>query len=148
MGGAAAGAAVTLALLDPERAAAAGAPHGQLASAIGGSGLRLSCHKLVEDAARATILLVPGLLRLDVRPLEDSLQVFARALHPVPPRWELIDGAAVGAATDEPYRLEWRVDAPLEPHPVRGNVTVAMTVDFDRGVAHFVAHAVLREITA
>lgn len=139
---------MTLALLDPERAAAAGAPHGQLASAIGGSGLRLSCHKLVEDAARSTILLVPGLLRLDVRPLEDSLQVFARALHPVPPRWELIDGAAVGAATDEPYRLEWRVDAPLEPHPVRGRVTATMTVDFDRGVAHFVAHAVLREITA
>ena len=147
MGGAAAGAAVTLALLDPSRAAEAGAPHGQLASAVGGA-LRVSCHKLVEDAARATILLVPGLLRLDVRPVEDSLQVFARALHPVPPRWELIDGAAVGAATDEPYRLEWRVDAPLEPHPVRGQVTVAMTVDFDQGVAHFVAHAVLREITA
>ena len=86
LGHAAAGAAVTLALLDPSRAATAGAPHGQLASAMAG-GLRLSCHKLVEDAARATILLVPGLLRLDVRPLEDSLQVFARALHPVPPRW-------------------------------------------------------------
>ena len=102
---------MTLALLDPSRAAEAGAPHGQIASAVGGA-LRVSCHKLVEDAARATILLVPGLLRLDVRPLEDSLQVFARALHPVPPRWELIDGAAVGAATEEPYRLEWRVDAP------------------------------------
>jgi hypothetical protein len=138
---------VTLALLDPSRAAEAGAPHGQLASTVGGA-LRISCHKLVEDAARATILLVPGLLRLDVRPLEDSLQVFARALHPVPPRWELVDGAAVGAATEEPYRLEWHVEAPLEPHPVRGNVTVAMTVDFDQGVAHFVAHAVLREITA
>jgi hypothetical protein len=147
MGGAADGAAMTLALLDPSRAAEAGAPHGQIASAVGGA-LRVSCHKLVEDAARATILLVPGLLRLDVRPLEDSLQVFARALHPVPPRWELIDGAAVGAATEEPYRLEWRVDAPLEPNPVRGHATVAMSVDFDRGVAHFVAHAVLREINA
>lgn len=137
---------MTLALLDPERAAAAGAPHGQLASAMAG-GLRLSCHKLVEDAARATVLLVPGLLRLDVRPLEDSLQVFARALHPEPPRWELVGGSADEAATDEPYRLEWRVDAPLDPHPVRGHVAVAMTVDFDQGVAHFVAHAILREIT-
>ena len=142
-----AGAVVTLALLDPARAAEAGAPHGQLASATGG-GLRLSCHKLVEDAARATILLVPGLLRLDVRPVEDTLQVFARALHPVPPRWELAGGPAGEGAADEPYRLEWRVDAPLEPRPVRGEVTVAMTVDFDQGVAHFVAHAVLREITA
>jgi hypothetical protein len=35
----------------------------------------LSCHELVEDAARATILLVPGLLRLGVRPLEDAQAV-------------------------------------------------------------------------
>jgi hypothetical protein len=138
---------VTAALLDPSRAASAGAPHGQLATALAG-GLRLSCHKLVEDAARATILLVPGLLRLDVRPLEDSLQVFARALHPVPPRWELIGGTADETATDEPYRLEWRVDAPLDPRPVRGRVIVTMTVDFDHGVAHFVAQAVLREVSA
>jgi hypothetical protein len=137
---------VTLALLDPQRAAAAGAPHGQLATALPG-GLRLSCHKLVEDAARATILLVPGLLRLDVRPVEDSLQVFSRALHPVVPRWELVAGTADEAATDEPYRLEWLVEAPLDPRPVRGRVAVAMTVDFDQGVAHFVAQAVFREVT-
>ncbi len=138
---------MTLALLDPSRAATAGAPHGQLATALPG-GLRLSCHKLVEDAARATILFVPGLLRLDVRPLEDSLQVFARALNPVPPRWELIGGTADEPATDEPYRLEWRVDAPLDPRPVCGRVFVAMTVDFDQGVAHFVAQAVFREVSA
>jgi hypothetical protein len=138
---------VTAALLDPSRAASAGAAHGQLATATAG-GLRLSCHKLVEDAARATILLVPGLLRLDVRPVEDSLQVFARALHPVPARWELLGGTADEAATDEPYRLEWRVDAPLDPIPVHGRVIVAMTVDFDQGVAHFVAEAVFREVTA
>jgi hypothetical protein len=137
---------MTPALLDPSEAASAGAPHGQLASAMPG-GLRLSCHKIVEDAARATILLVPGLLRLDVRPLEDSLQVFARALHPVPPHWQLAGGTADEAATDEPYRLEWLVDAPLDPRPVRGRVAVEMTVDFDRGVAHFVAQAVFREVT-
>ena len=135
-------------LLDPARAAAAGAPHGQLASALSGGGLRLSCHKLIEDAARATVLLVPGLLRLDARPLEDTLQVFARALHPVPPRWEIVGGTTTNAATDEPYRLEWQVDAALEPHPVRGRVTVAMTVDFGQGVAHFVTHALFREILA
>jgi 8-oxo-dGTP pyrophosphatase MutT (NUDIX family) len=138
---------MTPALLDPRPAAAAGAPHGQLASAVAG-GLRLSCHKLVEDAARATILLVPGLLRLDVRPLEDSLQVFARALHPVPPRWELVGGSADEPESDEPYRLDWRVDAAVDPRPVRGRVVVAMTVDFDRGVAHFVAQAVFREVSA
>jgi hypothetical protein len=139
---------VTIALLDPGPAAVAGAPHGQLASAMGGGALRLSCHKLIEDAARATVLLVPGLLRLDVRPVEDTLQVFARALHPVPPRWEIVGDRADEADADEPYRLEWRVDAALDPRPVRGRVLLTMTVDFDQGVAHFVAHAVFREITA
>ena len=139
---------MTAALLDPDRAAAAGAPHGQLASAMGGGALRLSCHKLIEDAARATVLLVPGLLRLDVRPLEDSLQVFARALHPRPAALGDHRRHADEAATDEPYRLEWRVDAPLDPRPIRGQVAVTMTVDFDQGVAHFVTHAVFREILA
>jgi hypothetical protein len=138
---------VTLSLLDPTQAASAGAAHGQLASAVA-CGLRLSCHKLVEDAARATILLVPGLLRLDVRPVEDTLQVFSRALHPVLPRWELVAGTADEAATDEPYRLEWLVNAPLDPRPVRGRVAVSMTVDFARGVAHFVAQAVFCEVSA
>ena len=91
---------------------------------------------------------MPGLLRLDVRPLEDTLQVFARALHPVPPRWEIVGGTTTNAATDEPYRLEWQVDAALEPNPIRGRVTLAMTVDFGQGLAHFVAHALFREILA
>ena len=138
---------MTPALLDPSAAASAGAPHGQLASAMPG-GLRLSCHKIVEDAARATILLVPGLLRLDVRPLEDSLQVLARALHPVPPHWQLTGGTADEAATDEPYRLDWAVELPLEPRPIRGRVSLTMTADLERGLAHFVAHAVLTEATA
>jgi hypothetical protein len=138
---------VTIALLDPALAAAAGAPHGQLASAVAG-GLRLSCHKLVEDAARATILLVPGLLRLDVRPIEDTLQVFARSLHAVTPRWELFGGTTEEGGKDEPYRLQWRVHVPLEPSALQGRVAVTMTVDFDHGTAHFVAQAVLREVSA
>jgi hypothetical protein len=145
MGRAAAEAAVTSRLLDQAAVARAGAAHGQLASRAGDA-LRLSCHKLVEDAARATVLLVPGLLRLDVRPVEDSLQVFARALHAVPPRWELVGGSAEEAAAEDAYRLEWRVDAPLEPHPVRGTVSLAMTTDWEQGVAHFLAQAFLREV--
>ena len=129
-------------LLDPRAAAEAGAAHGQLASRVG-EALRLSCHKLVEDAARATVLLVPGLLRLDVRPVEDSLQVFARALHAVPPRWELVGGTAEDPAAEGAYRMEWRVDG-----PVRGTVTLAMTTDWEQGVAHFVVQAVLRPVTA
>src|SRR3954471_19932384 len=62
-------------LLDPGPANAAGAAHGQLASRMVDGGLALSCHKLVEDGARTLMLLAPGFFRLDVRPVEDTLQV-------------------------------------------------------------------------
>ena len=54
-----------------------------------------SCHKLVEDGARAMMLLAPGLFRLDVRPVEDTLQVMTRSLHEGA-RW----GTEPAAATD------------------------------------------------
>jgi hypothetical protein len=141
-------------LLDPRPAAEAGAAHGQLASALPGGGLALSCHKLVEDAARSLILLAPGLFRLDVHPVEDTLQVMTRSLHTVPARWEIVDDSVVReyTATEtrpaEPYRLEWAIEVMLEPRPIRGRVGLAMTVDPAGGVAHFVAHAQLREATA
>jgi hypothetical protein len=141
-------------LLEPRAAAEAGAAHGQLASALPGGGLALSCHKLVDDASRCAILLAPGLFRLDVHPVEDTLQVMTRSLHAVPARWELVDDAAVReyAASEahaaEPYRLEWAIEIPLEPRPIRGRVSLAMTVDLERALAHFVAQAVLREVTA
>ena len=47
-------------LLDPAAAAAAGARHGQMASGLVEGGLAISCHKLVEDGARTMILLAPG----------------------------------------------------------------------------------------
>lgn len=145
---------MTAALLDPRPAAEVGGPHGQLASALPGGGLALSCHKLVEDAARSTILLAPGLFRLDVHPVEDTLQVMTRSLHAVPARWDMVDDAVVReyAGTDvrpsEPFRLEWQVAVALEPRPISGRVSLAMTVDLERGIAHFVAQAVLREASA
>lgn len=141
-----------MSLLDPRPAAEIGAAHGQLASALPGGGLSLSCHKLVDDAARATILLAPGLFRLDVHPVEDTLQVMTRSLHAVPARWDIVDDAVVReyTATEarpaEPYRLEWAIEVALEPLPIRGRVSLAMTVDLERELAHFVAQAVLREV--
>jgi hypothetical protein len=137
-------------LLDPGPAAAAGAPHGQLASGLPGGGLALSGHKLVEDAVRATILLAPGLFRLDVRPVEDTLQVMTRTLHALPGHWVIVSDpeAGGGAGVAEPYRLAWRFELALEPRPLRGQVALAMTTDWQRGVAHFVGQAVLREVSA
>jgi hypothetical protein len=147
MGGAVAGA---LTLLDPRAAAEAGAPHGQLASGLTGGGLSLSCHKLVEDAARATVLLVPGILRLDARPVQDTLQVMRRSLHERLVRWDLINEDVLREYknTDQPFRMTWAIELPLEPRAILGRVNLVMTADLEHGLAHFVTQAVLREATA
>jgi hypothetical protein len=133
--------------LDVRAASEAGLAHGQLASAIAG-GMALSAHKLVEVGARAQLLIVPGLLRFDARPEEDSLQVMTRALGPVPPLWEAEDNPpeAYGdeRSPDAPYRATWRFtvggDAPLD-----GRVQLLTTLDARAGARHFALHAVIRE---
>ena len=139
-----------MSVLDPARAAKAAAHHGQLASGLPGGGMALSCHKLVEDGARVMLLLAPGLFRLDVRPVEDTLQVMTRSLHEGA-RW----GAQPSAATDygrkaedtpEPSRADFTFLAEIEPRPVLARIEIASTVDRERGVTHFVAHAIVREV--
>jgi hypothetical protein len=137
-------------LLDPAAAAQAGARHAQLASGLPGDGLALSCHKLVEDGARVMMLLAPGLFRLDVRPVEDTLQVLTRSLHEGA-RW----GTQPAAATDygrkaeetpEPTRADFSFFAELEPRPILARIALTSTIDRERGVTHFVAHAIVREV--
>jgi hypothetical protein len=115
-----------------------------------GGGLAISCHKLVEDAARATVLLVPGLMRLDARPIQDTLQVMTRSLHPRLVRWSLLneDELREYRSADDPFRMTWAVELPLEPRPILGRVSLVMTADLEHGLAHFVAQAVLREASA
>jgi hypothetical protein len=137
-------------LLDPAAAARAGARHAQLASGLPGGGLALSCHKLVEDGARVMMLVAPGLFRLDVRPVEDTLQVMTRALHEGA-RW----GTQPAAVTDygrraeetaEPARADFTFYAELEPRPILARITLTSTVDRERGLTHFVAQAIVREV--
>jgi YVTN family beta-propeller protein len=135
-------------VLNPAAAAAAGARHGQLASGLPGGGLALSCHKLVEDGARTLILLAPGLFRLDVRPVEDTLQVMTRSLHELPIRWatEELDEQHLGrgyADRAEPSVLVFRLHLPAEPE-IGGRLRIASTADRAAGVSHFVAHAIVR----
>ena len=69
----------------------------------------------------------------------------------MPARWEIVDDAVVreyATPAAEPYRLEWAIELALEPRPIRGRVSLAMTVDLERALAHFVAQAVLREVSA
>ncbi len=140
-------------LLDPAAATEAGALHGQMASGLVGGGLSLSCHKLVEDGARTLVLLAPGLFRLDVRPVEDTLQVMTRSLHAEEARWgteqaPVTDYGKRAEDTPEPYRLEFTFYLDIEPHPIMARIMLNSTVDKDRGLTHFVAQAVAREVTA
>ena len=137
-------------VLDPGPAAEAGARHHQLASGLPGGGLALSCQKLVEDGARVMLLLAPGLFRLDVRPREDTLQVMTRSLRQSA-RW----GTSPEAATDygrkadetpEPARADFTFFAEVDDRAVLARVMLLSTIDRDRGLTHFVAHAILREV--
>ena len=83
-----------LELLSPERAATEGAALGQLACELpDGGGLLITASRLVEFGARATILLAPGLFRLDFTPREETLGLYPKALGP---------GRPSGAPTSRP----------------------------------------------
>ena len=96
------------------------------------------------------MLLAPGLFRLDVRPVEDTLQVMTRSLHEGA-RW----GTEPSAATDygrkaeqtpEPARADFTFFAELEPRPILARIALTSTVDRERGLTHFVAQAIVREV--
>jgi hypothetical protein len=139
-----------MSVLDPAAAARAAERHGQLASGLPGGGMALSCHKLVEDGARTMLLLAPGLFRLDVRPVEDTLHVMTRALRDGA-RWGTeplgaTDYGRKAEETPEPARAEFTFYAELAPRPVLARIVLTSTVDRARGVTHFVAQAIVREV--
>jgi hypothetical protein len=134
-------------LLDPVPAAEAGAGHGQIASGLAGGGLVLSGQKIVEDGARALVLLAPGLFRLDVKPVDDTLQVMTRSLHPAGGAWAAEENpmAAYGQRSQDaevPLRMVWRYE--LRDPPLVGRVQLLVTVDREEATRHFAAHAVIR----
>jgi hypothetical protein len=137
----------------PDAAAAVGAAHGQLATTLSGGGVSLSGHKIVEQGARALLLLVPGLFRVDVRPLEDGLQVIPRVLCDVPLGWE-IDPAAMtdyGRTAEEtalPALVAFRMALWTEPQPLAGRVFVTYTRAGEHAPSHFAAHAVIQQVSA
>lgn len=137
-------------MIDPGEAARAAERHGQLASGLPGGGMALSCHKLVEDGARVMLLLAPGLFRLDVRPVEDTLHVMTRSLHEGA-RWGTEPDAATdygrkAAETPEPSRADFTFYAELAPRPILARIALLSTVDREAALTHFVAHAIVREV--
>ena len=132
-------------VLEPGRAAAAGAAFGQLACALPGGGLLISASRLVEFNVRATILLAPGLFRLDLTPQEETLGVLTRPLCSHPIHWR------ADQSTWDGYRDAGAV-APLELHglfelpdgPLTCELLILSFTDRDAAAVHFVAKAELR----
>ena len=132
-------------MLDPGRAAAAGAAFGQLACALPDGGMLISASRLVELNVRATILLAPGLFRLDLTPQEETLGVLTRPLMAHPVRWR------ADQSTWDGYRDAGGV-APLELNalftlpdgPLVAWIHILSFTDRDAAAVHFVAKAELR----
>jgi hypothetical protein len=137
--------------IDIEAAAAAGAAHGQLVSRMLEGGIAVSGHKLLEEGARALLLYVPGLLRIDVKSLEDGLLVVPRALGDAQVGWE-VDPSAVtdyGRTAEEtvlPALTAFRLALWTQTGPLAGRVLISYTRPFVHGPTHFVGHAILQQV--
>ena len=96
---------------------------------------------------------MPGILRIDVRPLEDGLQVIPRALGDIPLGWELDTSAMTdyGRTADEtrlPALVAFRLAIWDERQPLAGRVVVSYTRGAEHGPTHFSAHAILQQVSA
>ena len=133
-----------LELLSPDRAAAEGAALGQLACELPGGGLLITASRLVEFGARATILLAPGLFRLDFTPQEETLGLYPRPLGP---------GRSSGARTRRPgtatatRRARRRSSCrPLRRAACEAWIHVLSFTERDALATHFVAKAEIRPL--
>ena len=132
-------------VLDPDRAAAAGAAFGQLACRLPDGGLLISAARLVEFNVRAPILLAPGLFRLDLTPQEETLGVMTRPLSDHPVNWR------ADQSTWDGYRdaggvspLELNALFTLPDGPLVAWVHILSFTDRDAAAVHFVAKLELR----
>jgi hypothetical protein len=138
--------------LDAGAANAAGAGHGQIASAVA-DGVAVSAHKLVEEGARAQLLVLPGLLRVDVRPLPDGLQVVPRPLDGTELGWEIdpeavTDYGKTAVETELPALVRFRIAVWTGEAALGGRLLVGYTRDDRHGPTHFVGHLVMRAVGA
>jgi hypothetical protein len=136
-------------LFDVAAANAAGAAHGQLASALP-DGIALSAHKLVEEGARAQLLILPGVVRIDVRPLPDGLQVVPRPLGDTELGWEVdqdavTDYGKTALETELPAMVRFRL-AFWGDVPLAGRLIVGYSTDDRHAPTHFVGHVVIRQV--
>jgi hypothetical protein len=129
-------------LLDPDRAAEAGAVWGQVATRPEWGGLVVAGSRFVEYGARATVLLVPGLFRVDLQPMRETLSVRLRELGPHPTTWEA--GADTWDAlrtvgSNDPMTIHGTFEVPGEP--LAAQLHLVTIADVEAGGAYVVARA-------
>lgn len=133
------------ALLSPDRAVAAGAALGQLAATLPGGGLLITASRLVEFGARATILLAPGLFRLDLTPQEETLGLYPRMLGPYEVEWRAGEDTWDGYRDPKgpaPMELAGRFAVPGQP--LVAWIHILSFTERDAMATHFVAKAEIR----
>jgi hypothetical protein len=131
-----------LELLNPDRAAADGAALGQLACELEGGGLLITASRLVEFGARATILLAPGLFRLDFTPREETLGLYPKALGGHEAEWRANEQTWDGYRDPKgpgPIELMGLFDIGLQAW-----IHVLSFTERDALATHFVAKAEIR----
>ena len=137
-----------LELLSPDRAAAEGAALGQLACELPGGGLLITASRLVEFGARATILLAPGLFRLDFTPQEETLGLYPRQLGPWEVEWRANEDTWDGYRDPKgpgPIELAGRFEVP--GGALKAWIHVLSFTERDALAAHFVAKAEIRPVS-
>src|SRR5688500_10422508 len=130
--------------LDPDAAVTAGAAFGQLACTLPGGGLLISAARLVEFNCRATVLLAPGLFRLDLTPLQETLGVVPRPLTEHPVHWRAQEGTWDGYREQDDSPMELRGLFDLPDGPLLAWLHVLSFTDRDQSAVHFVAKAEVR----
>jgi len=135
------------AVLDPDRAAAAGARFGQLACALPDGGLLISAARLIEFNFRATVLLVPGLFRLDLTPLQETLGIVPRQLTEYPVQWRAEESTWDGYRDQENTPMELRALFEEPDGPLLAWLHVLSFTDRDASAVHFVAKAEVHPVT-
>ena len=126
-------------LLDPGRIAAAGAAFGQAATSVDTGGVILSCARLVEQGARATLALVPGLFRFDMTPSGESLGVAFRPLARAPMRWRAEHETLDGFRRDEGEPLVFHGEFDHAQGRLVAMVQVLSLSDHDLNALHLIA---------
>ena len=134
-----------LAALDPAPAVRAGRRFGQLAARDDGGALMLAAARAIEQEHRATVLIVPGVFRVDLEPHSDTLGVHLRPLSGHPTTWtstaETIDALDRGNPL-EPLGFDVTI---ATPHgTLAGAVKVVVVSDHDMGAVYVSARATVR----